>query len=77
MLVATNVVADILGGVVKLYVEDWVGEKINKQIITSTIWVHKSDLNRNGDCTEADYVSCAIIRRLSFIFLFNFDSQMH
>ena len=77
MLVATNVVADILGGVVKLYVEDWVGEKINKQIITSTIWVHKSDLNRNGDCTEADYVSCAIIRRLSFMFLFNFDSQMH
>ena len=57
MLVSTVLVADILGKCVSIYVHDIVGEGINQKIISSTIWVHKSDLNRNGDCTEADYVS--------------------
>ena len=65
MLVSTVLVADILGKCVSIYVHDIVGEGINQKIISSTIWVHKSDLNRNGDCTEADYVSAKRARKMA------------
>ena len=57
MLIASVIVADLIGKCIEVYVQDIVGEGINQKVISSTIWVHKSDLNRNGDCTEADYVS--------------------
>lgn len=65
MLVASVIVADLIGKCIEIYVQDIVGEGINQKVISSTIWVHKSDLNRNGDCTEADYVGYIINSRPS------------
>ena len=38
------------------YMSSYVGETISDSIIRSTIWVHKSDLDRDGKVTEADFV---------------------
>ena len=41
--------------IIHVYLDCVVGEQINDQIIASTVWVHKSDLDRDGRVTEADF----------------------
>jgi hypothetical protein len=56
MLISTILMADSLGDFIDLYVSDIVGEAIIDEIIDSTIWVHKCDLDMDGKVSEADYV---------------------
>jgi len=54
-LVATYVVAGIIGGVAELYLEHHNSRSINL-MIDSTTWVHKADLHNIGKISETDYV---------------------
>lgn len=68
MLLSTVVVGQVLGDFISLYVNDVVTERINAQIIESTIWVHKMDISdpsaktRHGFLSEADYVLFKLIQ---------------
>jgi len=56
MLVATLVDAQVWAGLIDLYVNGVLGERVNNKIIHSTIWVHRADIDGDGKITEADYV---------------------
>jgi hypothetical protein len=56
MLLGTIVMGDALGGFIDLYVNGIVGEGINRQLIESTTWVHKADVDRSGKLSESEFV---------------------
>jgi hypothetical protein len=53
---STFIVGSLIGEVVNIYVNGYIGEKIVRELIGSTTWVHKADLHRNGQITESAYV---------------------
>lgn len=56
MLIGTVIVGSILGELMDLYVVGVVEKGILDTIIQSTTWVHKSDLDDDGQVSEAEYV---------------------
>jgi voltage-gated potassium channel Kch len=67
MLFSTVVTADVLGGAIDIYVNDYVGESIVRKIINSTTWVHK--------CGEFRNFCFQYIFRLFFFFSFSWSSS--
>ena len=55
MLVATTTVGMIIDGIADIYIEEIAGESVVKDIVKSTVWVHKSDIDQDGRVDEADY----------------------
>ena len=61
MLFSTVTTAQVLGSMIRIYVNDIVTELIITKLIDSTIWVHKADLSdpsdkkHYGQITEAEY----------------------
>jgi hypothetical protein len=54
--ISTAMIGRIVQDIIQLYVSDTVGESISAKIISSTIWVHRSDLDKDGKVSEADYL---------------------
>jgi hypothetical protein len=56
MLFSTVVVGKVLGGFVDLYVNGFVGARIDDLLLESTTWVHKADGYGNGQVSESNYI---------------------
>jgi potassium channel subfamily K len=67
MLFSTVVTADVLGGAIDIYVNDYVGESIVRKIINSTTWVHK--------CGEFRNFCFQYLFRLFLLFSFSWSSS--
>jgi len=53
---STLITAGVLRDFIEVYIRDYEGEKIVRQIIDSTTWIHKADMTGTGIITESDYV---------------------
>ena len=56
VLISTLITAGVLRDFAEVYVRDYEGEKIVRDIIESSTWVYKADINKSGIITESDYV---------------------
>jgi hypothetical protein len=56
MLIATVIVAISLNEALELYLHDIMGERIVGKILDSTTFVHKADIDRTGDVSEAEFI---------------------
>jgi hypothetical protein len=54
MLIATVTVALTLNEALELYLNDVMGERIVSQLIESSTYVHKADIDGNGVICEAE-----------------------
>jgi len=54
LFLASNLVGDIIGGLSSLFI-DIKESDINSKIVSSTVWVHKADLDQDGKISESDF----------------------
>jgi len=59
---STYVVGALLGEVLDLYVNGYIGENIVKKLIGSTTWVHKADMFGDGHISESAFILFKLIQ---------------